>query len=78
MTVINASSQFKTPLTLDEQLELIGALRSANIKILRYEKSVASLTLLIQELLDEPRNKDKKLVIVEIKKENDYGTNWNI
>lgn len=68
MTSIINSSQFKVPLSLDEQRELIGALRSANIKIIRYEKCVADLTLLIQELLDEPRNKDKKLVIVENKK----------
>ena len=65
MNTFVPSCQFKTPLSLDEQRDLIGALRSANVKILRYEKSVADLTLLIQELLDEPRNKNKKLAIVE-------------
>jgi hypothetical protein len=50
-----------------QQYEIIGALRSANIKIQRYEKSVAALTLLIQELLEEPRNKKKKMTIIETK-----------
>jgi hypothetical protein len=48
-----------------QQYEIIGELRSANIKIQRYEKCVAQLTLMVQELLDEPRNKDKKIAVVE-------------
>jgi hypothetical protein len=48
-----------------DQYELIGALRSANVKIQRYEKCVAQLTLMVQELLDEPRNKNKMMTVAE-------------
>lgn len=65
MAVIVPSHQFKVPLSFDEQRELIGALRSANIKIIRYEKSLAELTLLIQELMEEPKNKGKRIAIME-------------
>lgn len=73
MAITVNSNQFKVPLSFDEQRELIGALRSANVKIIRYEKSLSELTLLVQELMEEPRNKNKRLAIMEKTKGEQYG-----
>jgi len=52
-----ADVQYKTPLTLDEQYELLGELWSARVRIKRLEAGRVELTKLIQELLKETKKK---------------------
>jgi len=52
-----ADVQYKTPLTLDEQYELLGELWSARVRIQRLEAGRVELTRLIQELLKETKKK---------------------
>jgi len=52
-----ADVQYKTPLTLDEQYELLGELWSARVRIQRLEAGRVELTKLIQELLKETKKK---------------------
>lgn len=52
-----AAVQYKTPLTLDEQYELLGELWSARVRIKRLEAGRVEMTRLIQELLEETKKK---------------------
>jgi len=60
MLKIQPEIKYKTPLTLDEQFELLGELMSAQAKIKRLEEGRERFTKLIQELMREIKQKDKR------------------
>lgn len=60
MQRIEPEIKYKTSLTLDEQFELFGELFSAKTKIKRLEECREELTKLIQELMKEIKQKDKR------------------
>jgi uncharacterized protein YlxW (UPF0749 family) len=59
MKKIESETKYKIPLTL-EQFELLGELRSAQAKIKMLEEGRENLTRLIQELMREIKQKDKR------------------
>ena len=60
MDIFEYEIKYKTPLTLDEQIELRGELLSALAKITRLEQGIKDLNDLVQSLMKEIEQKDRR------------------